>query len=122
MVVVLNAEQKSQSSPNYGKCPFKQAKILCLRFAWGVMTLGLFRTGPRIIIKDMVNWKSLKDKISDSELLDQHFTTSTKLHITRGHFDKLSDIIPNQKATDIMRVDEKKWNFRLPFSVNLEII
>jgi len=67
------------------------------------MTLSLFIPRPSKIIKDMVNWKKLSDKIS-GEVRLQHFTTSTKLAIARQHCHKLKTIVPTQKVTDLVKV------------------
>jgi len=74
------------------------------------MTLVLYRTRALVQIADMVNWTSLTDKISSSELIVQHYTTSTKLHIAWRHFEKLSEIIPNQRATDLMVIKVEEQN------------
>ena len=65
----------------------------------------LFITGPWVHIADMPNWIRLSEKISDLEGRQQHFTTSTKLHVAKLHLDRTSRLIPNQKATDLMELE-----------------
>lgn len=73
------------------------------------------RTRPLFEIKGMVNWNNMKDKIlstkNNLELLNQHYTTTTKLGIAAHHFTKLSKIIPNQKATDLMKISKNEVEF-----------
>ncbi|MDH5688659.1 MAG: hypothetical protein OEZ48_12465, partial [Candidatus Bathyarchaeota archaeon] len=55
----------------------------------------------------MSNWIRLSEKIQqDLEKRHQHFTTSTKLYIAKLHLDEISGLIPNQKATDLMRLEK----------------
>ena len=63
-----------------------------------------FITTPLIQIEGMNNWKTLLNRISDLEVTTQHYTTSTKLHSAKRHFDKINKLIPNQKATDLMEI------------------
>lgn len=74
-----------------------------------------FRTNPRIEIAGMVNWKSMKDSIlrrkNENELLNQHYTTTTKLDISARHLEKLIRIIPNQKVTDILKISKNRVTF-----------
>lgn len=74
----------------------------------------LIITGPRVEIADMINWRILRDKIPHSELLAQHYTTSTKLHLARRHSDKLNELIPTQKATDIMQINLNERRAEFP--------
>lgn len=68
----------------------------------------LFITGPWIKIKDMPNWQRILEKIGeDLEKKHQHYTTSTKLHFAEYHYVKITLLIPNRKATDIMKIDPK---------------
>lgn len=66
----------------------------------------------------MVNWRSMKDKILSTkkfqELFYQHYTTTTKLGIAARHFTKLSEIIPNQKATDLLEISKNEVKFDAP--------
>jgi len=66
-----------------------------------------FITGPIIQVKGMTNWKTLLDRIdrSDHGVITQHYTTSTKLHNAHRYFEKISILIPNQKATDLMEIE-----------------
>lgn len=67
----------------------------------------LFVTSPWIQILHMSNWIRLSEKIQqDLEKRHQHFTTSTKLYIAKLHLDEISGLIPNQKATDLMRLEK----------------
>lgn len=71
-------------------------------------------------IKDTVNFELFKEKIlgaHNKELLLQHLTTSTKLYGARHHLDKLKELIPNQKSSDIgLKVESGvvKFASRLP--------
>ncbi len=79
------------------------------------MPVSKIRTCPLIEIADMVNWKRMKDNIArrkkKRELFFQHYTTSTKLYIAKRHLLRLSKIIPNQKATDILNISKKGVKF-----------
>ena len=66
----------------------------------------------------MVNWKDLTAKISDPKILKQHYVTSTKLFNAKHHFKILKEIVPTQRAIDLVRIEfgKKKLIYEIPSS------
>ncbi len=71
---------------------------------------------PLIKIKGMTNWEIIEQSIREKKIielgiLEQHFTTSCKLHTARNHLVKLGKLIPTKRITDLpveIEVDEQK--------------
>ena len=54
----------------------------------------------------MTNWEIIEQgirekKITEQGILEQHFTTSCKLHTAGNHYYKLSRIVPTKRITDL---------------------
>jgi hypothetical protein len=72
----------------------------------------------------MNNWKELMDRISDLRTKVQHLTTSTKLHIAKRHCDKLRNLIPTERAPDLVNIEFDKRDriiFKPPTSLPSKI-